>query len=322
MIIFQLILLIFGFYILIKGSDIFIDSASLIAEKFNISKLVIGLTIVSMGTIAPELAVAISAMSTGSGDMIIGNAIGTITFNILVVIGTCAIIRPINVKIATIQKQMPIVVMITSLFIILLMDHVFDPSLINTLSKSDGIAIIIFLMFFVQYLIELLASSKKRHMEDVKLEKPLYKYVLLIIIGLLGIVYGSRLVVDAATYIARTFSVSELIIGQTIIAFGTSLPEFVTAITATIKKEQEIFVGNIVGCCIYNIGLVVAVPVALYGTLVPNDMSLIDIIIFLSAPLLLYLFAMNEKISKKEGITMIILFVIYYIYVIGKGVIL
>lgn len=310
------ILLIFGFIILIKGADFFIDGAVGIATKLKISKMLIGLTIVSFGTSAPEFAVSIKSLLIGSGDIVLGNVIGSNIINILLIIGCSATIHSLVVKNNTVKKELPIVMLITVLFGVLLSDNVFD-GVKNTFTRSDGIVLILFFIVFLYYLIKM--ARKKASEEEIQEEKTisLKKAIILTIIGLVGIILGSNFVVDSASAIAKAIGVSERLISLTIIALGTSLPELVTSVTATIKGEYDIAIGNVVGSNIFNIGMVIGVPIALLGGIGTIAFSYIDILVMIVSAFVLFLFSFNDyRISRREGVMLLLLFIFYYGYVI------
>lgn len=310
------ILLIFGFIILIKGADFFIDGAVGIATKLKISKMLIGLTIVSFGTSAPEFAVSIKSLLIGSGDIVLGNVIGSNIINILLIIGCSATIHSLVVKNNTVKKELPIVMLITVLFGVLLSDNVFD-GVKNTFTRSDGIVLILFFIVFLYYLIKM--ARKKASEEEIQEDKTisLKKAIILTIIGLVGIILGSNFVVDSASAIAKAIGVSERLISLTIIALGTSLPELVTSVTATIKGEYDIAIGNVVGSNIFNIGMVIGVPIALLGGIGTIAFSYIDILVMIVSAFVLFLFSFNDyRISRREGVMLLLLFIFYYGYVI------
>ena len=310
----NIFLLIIGFIILIKGADFFVDGASGIASNFKVSKMLIGLTIVSFGTSAPEFAVSIKSLISGSGDIVLGNVIGSNILNILLIIGLSAIFHSLNVKNATVKKELPITIMITSAFAVLLSDRIFDSSFNNSFTRGDGLILVIFFGVFLYYLISM---ARNKIEEDNQIDISLKKSIILTIIGLIGIVLGSNFVVDSASYIAKYLGVSERIISLTIIALGTSLPELVTSVTATRKGEYDIAIGNVVGSNIFNIGVVVGVPVLLFGGIGTISFTYLDLIIMIMASFLLFIFSFNDrKITRREGIIFLLIFFIYYSYVL------
>ena len=311
----NIILLIIGFVILIKGADLFVDGASNIALNFKVSKMLIGLTIVAFGTSAPEFAVSVKGLLSGSFDIVLGNVIGSNILNILLILGVAAMIHPLVVKSNTVKKELPITLLITALFAVLLSDNLFDKSMSNNFTRGDGIVLILFFLVFIYYLINLMRNKVEDSTDEKVLSLP--KSFLYTFIGLVMIILGSNFVVDSASYLAKAFGVSERIISLTIIALGTSLPELVTSVMATKKGEYDIAIGNAVGSNIFNIGIVIGLPVTILGGIRKIAFSYIDLIVMVVTALMLYLFSKNDyKISKREGLSFLILFVVYYSYVI------
>ena len=311
-------LLIIGFIILIKGADIFVDGASSVAGNFKVSKMLIGLTIVAFGTSAPEFAVSVKSLLSGSGDMVLGNVIGSNILNILLILGLSSMFHSLKVKDNTVKKELPITLLMTAIFIVLLSDKLFDKGFNNTFTRSDGIVIILFFLVFVYYLIKM-ARNKIDNNQDEKYMS-MKKAILFTILGIVGIIIGSNLVVENASAIARTIGVSESMVALTIVALGTSLPELVTSVTATRKGEYDIAIGNVVGSNIFNIGMVIGVPIALFGGIQQISINYIDLITMIASAFLLFIFSYNDrKISKYEGSIFLIMFVVYYGYVIYRG---
>ena len=311
----NIVLLVIGFIILIKGADFFVDGASGIAGNFKVSKMVIGLTIVAFGTSAPEFAVSVKSLLVGNGDMILGNVIGSNILNVLLILGVAALVHPLSVKNNTIKKELPITLMITCAFAVLLSDNLFERNAINSFPRGDGLVLVLFFAVFMYYLISMM--RKKVDTDEETKYPSMIKSIVLTIIGLAGIVFGSNFVVDGASGLAKIIGISDRMISLTIVALGTSLPELVTSVTATKKGEYDIAIGNVVGSNIFNIGMVIGIPVALLGGISSISFSYIDIAVMIFSALLLFLFSLNDhKLSKKEGITFLIAFVIYYSYVI------
>ena len=311
----NIIVLVIGFIILIKGADLFVDGASGIAGNFKVSKILIGLTIVAFGTSAPEFAVSVKSLLINSGDMVLGNVIGSNILNILLILGLSALVHPLNVKNNTVKKELPITLMITCAFAVLLSDNLFAGNIVNSFPRGDGLVLILFFGVFMYYLISMM-RNKIEDEEDTNLPS-LKKSIVLTLLGLIGIVLGSNFVVDSASELAKIIGISERMISLTIVALGTSLPELVTSVTATKKGEYDIAIGNVVGSNIFNVGVVIGIPIALLGGINNINFSYIDITIMIISTLLLFLFSFNDhKISKKEGIIFLITFVIYYSYVI------
>lgn len=352
----NLALLLVGFVFLIKGADIFVDGASDTARKFRVPKMLIGLTIVSFGTSAPELAVSIQSILSGKGDILLGNVIGSNILNILLILGLSALVGTLHVNTATVKKEIPVLILITIAFTVVLSDKIFGLGE-NLFTRQDGIILLLFFCVFIYYLFgmanrktgaenemtgkesvkketsksEKVAEIKSEKVADIKTEKDaeakkeadeegevnLVKAVLMVVFGLVGIVFGSDLVVKGASEIAATFGVSQRIISLTIVALGTSLPELVTSVIATRKGEYDIAIGNIVGSDIFNIGIVAGLPVALLGGVGGSAFSVVDIAALVISPIILYFFARRgHRIGFKKGIAFLLMFVVYYGYVI------
>lgn len=315
----QIILLIVGFVILIKGADVFVDGAASLAQNFKLSKMLIGLTIVAFGTSAPEFAVSVKSIISNNADMVLGNVIGSNILNILLIIGICALIKPVIVKNNTIKKEIPIVILMSTLLFFLMKDNLFDSSISNVVTRNDGFVILLFFTVFIYYLISILRNKKDEDADSLaKFNIP--KSIIFTILGIVAIIVGSNLVVDSASTIATILGVSQKMIALTIVAFGTSLPELVTSIVSIKKGEQEIMVGNIVGSNIFNIGIVLGLPVALFGGINAVGFNNIDLIMLLLSAVLLFMLSFKKhKIGKISGILMLVLFIIYYTFVIVGG---
>ncbi len=312
----NLALLLIGFVFLIKGADIFVDGASDTARKFRVPKMLIGLTIVSFGTSAPELAVSIQSILSGKGDILLGNVVGSNVLNILLILGVASLVGTLRVNTATVKKEIPVLVLITLAFAALLSDKIFGLAE-NVFTRQDGVVLLLFFCIFIYYLIGM-ARKKDTNEEENKDEKPvkLVKALLMIVIGLFGIVLGSDFVVKGASEIAATFGVSQRIISLTIVALGTSLPELVTSVIATKKGEYDIAIGNIVGSNIFNIGIVAGLPVAIFGGVGGGAFSYVDIIALIMSAVVLFFFARHGgRIGYKKGIIFLLMFVAYYGYV-------
>lgn len=313
----QVLVLIIGFVFLIKGADWLVDGASSVASNFKVSKLLVGLTIVAFGTGAPELAVSFSSLISGNTDILIGNVIGSNIINVLLLIGIAAVIHPIKVKKDTVSKELPLLLLISTALIILILDVNLSDAVANTFSRADAIICLLFFAVFLYYLIALARKNKK---ELKKVDPPKYKLgksFLFVILGLVGVIGGSQLVVNSASFIASTIGISERIISLTVIALGTSLPELVTTITAAKKGESDLLIGNIVGSNIFNICIVLALPVVIAGSITPNSFQTIDLFMLIFSTILVCLLARRDhKISRFDGILMLVIFTAYYGFII------
>ena len=264
MIFVSLIKLVIGFLLLVKGADYFVEGASSISKKLRIPTFVIGLTIVAFGTSAPELAVSISAALKGSNDIAIGNVVGSNIFNTLVVLGASAAITPIAVEKGIIKKDYPLSIFAAILLGVLSLDMILFKAPAMTISRVDGIILLVAFAFFMYTTVKAglkqRAAANPEHEEALaNMYMPAWKSILILVVGLAGIVIGGDLSVEGAKEIARAFGLSEALIGLTIVAFGTSLPELVTSIIAARKGESDIAVGNVIGSNIFNIFFILGV---------------------------------------------------------------
>lgn len=304
----QFVLLALGFVMLMKGADWFVDGASKVADKLRIPHLIIGLTIVAFGTSAPEAAVSISAALKGSVDLAISNVLGSNIMNVLLILGLAAIIAPLAVKKSTIQIDIPFVF---GLSVLLLLFGVAD----GKLGRIEGLIFWVLLIIDIIYMIKM-TKKGQADMEEVAeadaTDTPL-KLAALILVGGVLIVLGSNVTVDAATIIAMKFGMSERLIGLTIVAFGTSLPELVTSCVAASKKETDIAVGNIVGSNLFNI-LFVLGTTAVITPIAYESSFIFDNIVAIAAMVVLWLVAFKDKkIKRSGGIIMMVLYAAYFV---------
>lgn len=313
----SILLLIVGFVLLIKGADIFVDGASSTALNLKVSKMVIGLTIVAFGTSAPEFAVSIKALLSGSSDIVLGNVVGSNILNILLILGISSLFSSMVVKDNTVKKEIPLTILFSVLLTILSFDNIFDKNITNVITRTDGIVILLFFIVFIYYLASI---AKNNNEENEEAPYKIGKSLLFVLIGLVGIVAGSNLVVDNASDIAKALNVSEKMISLTIVAFGTSLPELVTSVQAARKHENDIAIGNIIGSNIFNIGIVIGLPCALIGNINVGTFNYIDMFTMIGAAILLFLLTFKKrKLDKGEGLIMLLIFIVYYGYVIIGG---
>lgn len=316
----SIIVLVIGFLLLMKGADYFVDGASAIAKKLRIPSIVIGLTIVAFGTSAPELAVSLGAALKGSNDIAIGNVVGSNIFNTLVVLGASAAITPVMVKKEIIKRDYPLSMIAAVLLGILSMDTIFFKADAMTIGRFDGIVLLILFLFFVVSTVRSGLKERNANLEEASeiVDMPLWKSIVIILVGLAGIIIGGDLSVESAKEIARAFGMSEALIGLTIVAFGTSLPELVTSIVAAKKGENDIAVGNVVGSNIFNILLILG----LSATILPMNMSstyLYDIIILIIITIITYIpIAKTKKVGRGMGVTMFITYLLYTAYLIMR----
>ncbi len=301
------LLLILGFVCLVKGADWFVDGSSSIAKKFKIPAVIIGLTIVSIGTSLPEAAVSITASLGGQYDLSIANVIGSNIFNLLTVVGASALICPFVVDRMILKRDLPVSIGITVILMFMLRD--------NTLSRLE--AGILFAMF-VAYIVILVVSAIKNRTEDGEEYKilPVWKSILFIVIGAAGIILGGKLTVSSATFFATELGMGEMLVGLTIVSIGTSLPELVTSIVAAKKGESEIALGNAVGSNIFNILFILGSSGLVHELVSNGTEAFIDSLILIGASIAMWILCFTgKKINRAEGAASIIVYVIYVVYI-------
>ena len=305
----QVLFLVIGFVLLVKGADWFVEGAASIADKFGIPQIVIGLTIVAMGTSAPEAAVSISAALKGSAEITIGNVIGSNILNVLIILGLTAVVRTIFVQRTTIYYEIPMVIGVTALLVVMGL-------LNNVVSRLEGVILMGCMVVYMMYLLRLAKRGTIENEElDAYAEKSsMGKLIFLVIVGVAAIVWGSDIAVNAATSIARIFGMSERFIGLTIVALGTSLPELVTSVTAALKGNSDIAVGNIVGSNLFNIMFVVGIT-AIITPVVYAPAFKIDSIVAIAAVVLLWLCVFRrQNLNRFHGILMLACYGGYFAY--------
>ncbi len=311
----NIIYVIIGFYLLVKGADYFVDAISSTATNLKIPKIIISLSIVAFGTSAPELFISFQGLLGGNNDIVLANVVGSTIVNSMLIIGTAAIIRPIKIKNETIKNQLPLHFLIILVFSILLLDSIFDKT-INTISRSDALVLFVIFLCFIYYIFSY--YKKSHHLKDLIQEKPkwnLSKSIIISILGLIAISIGSNLAVDNCVIIARYLHISEKLITMIILVVGTSMPELIMAITSAKKGEFDIIIGNIIGTNIFNIGFVLGLPIILLGGVSTNNFNLVDMSIMIISGLILYTFAKDDrKLTRTEGIIMVCIFLSYYTY--------
>lgn len=309
----NIILLIIGMILMIKGADEFVEGASTLAKKLRIPSLVIGLTLVSIGTSMPEMSVSITASIKGNNDISFGNIIGSNIFNTFFVIGSASIFTPLLIDKNMKKFDLPILMLIYG--ILALFSFVITPEIIQTWE-----AIIIFALTFIYTGFLIFRSRKEIKEEQVNLnelaEIKTSSNLFLLLGGLAGVVGGGTLVVDNAAIIAKALGMSELLVGLTVVAIGTSLPELVTSIVAAKKGENDIAVGNAIGSCLFNVVLILG----LSATIVPMNVdmiSLIDIAVMFASAVIIFIMAFGKgQVNKWKGILLIAIYIVYFVYII------
>ena len=312
------IILVIGFVLLIKGADFFVEGSSSVAKKFNVPSLIIGMTIVAMGTSLPELAVSVTASMTGNNTLAVSNVSGSNIFNLMVVCGACALFAPLTINKNTLLKEFPFSILCAGLLVVL---GFFGMSL----GRIDGV---IFLVIFAAYLLWMIYSAKQARGAEDKLETeeeefveeeikilPMWKCILFIVGGMVAIKFGGDFVVDGASAIAAGFGLSQTLIGLTIVALGTSLPELVTSIVAAKKNEVDMALGNVIGSNIFNILLILGVAAAISPVTFLME-NIIDIVILIIMSVVVWGFAWtSKKINRTEGMIMLLMYAVYMVYI-------
>jgi cation:H+ antiporter len=311
------LLLISGFFLLIYGANVLVDSASSLAKRYNIPNIVIGLTIVAFGTSAPELVVNVFSAVEGNTSLALGNVIGSNIFNVAAILGISALIYPLAVKSNTTWVEVPLAFLAALLVIIIANDTLIDGMSESIISRTDGIILLLFFVIFLAYNFQLIGKGDYSDDIQVKIMKP-GKAVLFILAGLALLVAGGRMIVYSAVELATLWGMPERIIGLTIVSVGTSLPELATSVVAARKKNTDIAVGNIVGSNIFNIFLILGLTAVIEP--VPFQASAqVDLLLNLALSLLLFVFIFTGKgrrVERWEGIIFISIYLGYIAFLI------
>ena len=304
----QVLLLIVGFVMLVKGADWFVDGAAGLADRFGIPQLVIGLTIVAMGTSAPEAAVSITAALKGSAGIAVGNIVGSNILNVLIILGLTACVATLSVAKSTIRIEIPYMIAISLLLLLFGWTG-------NEITFWEGVGLWVAFLLYLGYLFRMAKKNKETPPEEAS-SRPLWMLLVLGIIGLVLIVWGSDVTVDAATALARYFGMSERFIGLTIVALGTSLPELFSSLTAARKGNADIAIGNIVGSNIFNILFVLGTTALITPVPFAARFTVDTIVAVLVGVLLLVCVARSKKLTKPTGILMLAAYAAYFIYLL------
>ncbi|MBQ7290363.1 MAG: calcium/sodium antiporter [Clostridia bacterium] len=326
--------LIAGFVLLIVGADIFVEGSSAIAKLFKIPTIIIGLTIVALGTSLPEASVSVSAALAGSNDIAISNVIGSNIFNLLVVLGASALICPVRVHSASIKKEIPFSIFVTvALGALLAIGISFDTEAdvlmgmeifehaAFTLGIAGGAILLVFLALYMYWQIRGALKARKKgkivdEPEDENKKIPTMMAVEMVILGIVGIIMGGNIVVENASVIAANFGMSQTLIGLTIVAIGTSLPELVTSMVAAKKGESDIALGNVIGSNVFNIVFILGFS-AIISPMTVDVLAIYDTLVLLAVSVLTLVFAKtNKRFSRSEGAVMLAIYAIYFVYAI------
>lgn len=321
-----ILLLAVGFAFLVKGADFFVEGSSSIAKKLKVPPIIIGLTIVAMGTSLPETAVSVTASLVQNNELAVSNVVGSNIFNLMFVIGVCSILTPIMVQKATVVRDIPLSLGCALFLLVLGISGLGDKAGM-TLGHADGV---IFLIVFAGYIFTMVRSAMKARAAGQKIEiegveecdnmKELSygKSILFLIVGAAAIAFGGDLTVDTASRIAIELGMSQTLVGLTIVSIGTSLPELVTSVVAAIKNEVDMAVGNAVGSNIFNILMVLGISSAISPVALIWE-NIIDIVLLMVFSVMVWIFAgTRKKIERKEGIIMVVVYLVYCAYIIAR----
>lgn len=306
----NILFLVLGFVMLWKGADWFVDGASAVATKFGIPQIVIGLTIVAMGTSAPEATVSIISSVQGNADIAVGNVLGSNVMNVLIILGLSAVVLPLIVQKNTVYIEIPFVIAITVILLLLGLD--------GKVGRIDGIILILLFVVYMVYLFICAKRNKEEPLEEPEKKKPLWLAIVFTLVGLAIVVAGSKFTVDTATFLAKKVGLSERIIGLTIVALGTSLPELFTSVSASKKNNPDIAIGNIIGSNIFNIVFVLGLA-SIVAPLNYAREFLVDSFFALGAVVLLLLLVMpKKKLPRWAGALMLATYSVYFVVLLLK----
>ncbi len=326
----QILLLAFGIFLLIKGSDLFVDSGSEIGRVLRIGEVLLGITIVAFGTSLPELIVAITSSQLGSNEIALGNILGTSLFNISAILATVALIKPVKFKKETVRRDMYMSVVTAFVFAIIVADEIVSNDAINIISRSDGIILLVLFGMYIYFTLLGYAEKKKRDKEkgeeELKLKLKdidiLTKNIALMVVGIIMIFFGANFSVGAVEKIAVLLGISETFISILVVAIGTSLPEIFTSIAAIKKAKTNIAIGNLIGSNMFNVLFVMGMAATIRPIPLQSDSLVVDAFTFLAVTIMLMLHALNDKehqISKVEGISLLAIYISYVIFVVVRG---
>ena len=317
---FAVVLLIIGFVFLVKGADAFVEGCSSIARRYHVPSLIIGMTIVAMGTSLPETAVSVTAAVTGNNALAVSNAVGSNIFNLMVVVGACTLFTSVSVQINTLKIDFPISILCAVLLLIL-------GAAGMSLGHIDGVAFIVLFLAFILYMIRSAQTSREKNVEpgveeeeylleaEEIQEMSMGKSVIYILLGAVAIAVGSDWVVDGACTVAAAIGISQTLIGLTVVAFGTSLPELVTSIVAAKKGEVDMALGNVIGSNIFNILMVLGIAAAISPVAFLTE-NIIDIAVLIVFSVIGWIMAWTKReLNRKEGIIMLLLYAVYVVYI-------
>lgn len=314
-------MLIGGLVLILVGANVLTDGSSALAKRWGVSDLVIGLTVVAFGTSAPELVISVISAINGNAGLAVGNVVGSNIFNILVIIGLVAICKPILMQKSLLNNELPLVMLSSAVLLAIGSSALLGVPGKPSVTRVDGILLILFFLIFLRYTFSKAkdadGSEEQEKGAGIK-SMPLWKSALWIVAGLAGLVFGGDIFVDGASGIAKSFGVSDAVIGLTIVAAGTSLPELATSLTAAFKGKTGIAVGNVIGSCLFNVFFVLGVS----ATIMPlpfGDIGMTDLLVLMLASVLFWVFGRWYKvqtISRPEGIILFLIYIAYIVYLV------
>lgn len=315
----SIVLLILGLVLLVKGADYFVEGSSSIAKRFNIPSMVIGLTLVAFGTSAPELAVSVSGSLNKSNGIVFGNVVGSNIVNILFILGFSCLIKPIQIRLKTIFKEMPFAILTTVALMLMAMDGLINGDAQSIVSRAEGWILILFFLIYLYSMLEFAVVGKEEYTETQIQLIPLTKSILFTIGGLSTIIIGAKWVVDGAIDIATWMGISETTIGLTIVAIGTSLPELITSVVAAKKGENEIAVGNIIGSNIFNILFVLGISSIIYPVNIAAENYADLWVLFGSMVVIVPLMYTGKRLNRWEGVLMVLAYIGYAAFTVIRS---
>ncbi len=310
-----LVILLVGFVLLIKGADFFVEGSSAVARKLRIPSIIVGLTIVAMGTSMPELAVSVTAALAGNNEIAVSNVVGSNIFNLMVVCGACTLFVPLAINKSTLKLDFPLSIVCAIMLLVM-------GAIGMEVGTVDGIILSACFITYIAVLVRQALKARAAGSADEDTEKkdiPVWLCLIYIVGGVVAIVFGGDFVVDGASTVASKFGMSQTLIGLTVVAIGTSLPELVTSLVASRKGEDDMAVGNVIGSNIFNILFILGVAGSISPMSFIND-NIVDIIVLVAVSVLVYIFAWTkQKLTKKEGIIMLLVYVAYMVYAVIRG---
>lgn len=319
----NLLLLVIGLILLVKGADLLVDGASSIAKRFKVSNLVIGLTVVAFGTSAPELAVNITSALSGNSDIAIGNVIGSNIANIFLILGISAAIYPLTVKSTTVWKEIPLSLLAPIVLFLLANDAIFDGVAFNTINRAESLVLLAFFAIFMYYTFGIAKAEKNNEAETDEIKKlSVLKSTVFVIVGIVALVLGGNFLVESAISFATLLGISQSVIGLTVVAIGTSLPELATSAVAAYKRQTDIAIGNVVGSNIFNVFLILGVTGLIQPLQFKPEINNGDVLVAILASFALFLFLFLGKrhlLQRWQGIVFVGIYAAYTVSLFLRG---